>query len=347
MKCPGRRGFTLVELLVVIAIIGILIALLLPAVQAAREAARRSQCTNNLKQIGLALHNYHDTNNIFPASSVDRGISSACWVPEPPNKLVKNLSGLVLMLPYMEQQAIYQKVDFRFCVSDAPWPTWGGSKSARPLAGLAVASGNAQALCAKLSVLTCPSDTYDDRVDTWYFGCDVESARPTGNAYKTNYEFSVNHAEGHCNDGYAAPVRQRMFAENLFMRVGDIVDGTSNTVAFNEVTHWCADNGGPNAWALRLYYNQGSDLAYSFVDGGVTYQGINLWTIPPSWVTWMSPMDTIVGRVAEQNMAASMHPGGENSLVADGSVRFISQTTDFKILRDISTPQGHEATSMP
>src|SRR5688500_12419399 len=88
-----RKGFTLVELLVVIAIIGILIALLLPAVQAAREAARRYQCTNNLKQIGLAMHNYHDINGKFPPSRIARG-DYITWA--------------VLILPYMEQQAMYE-----------------------------------------------------------------------------------------------------------------------------------------------------------------------------------------------------------------------------------------------
>src|SRR5262245_42441532 len=92
----GLRGFTLVELLVVIAIIGILIALLLPAVQTAREAARRGQCTNNLKQIGLSLHNYHDSRNSFPATS---GFARG-W-------------GLIpVMLPYIEQQALYNQINF-------------------------------------------------------------------------------------------------------------------------------------------------------------------------------------------------------------------------------------------
>ena len=107
---PRGRGFTLVELLVVIAIIGILIALLLPAVQAAREAARRTQCTNNLKQLGLALHNYADVHKIFPPGGLEYGWQTSSTLgAEPADKLVHNLNGLVLLLPFIEQTALYDR----------------------------------------------------------------------------------------------------------------------------------------------------------------------------------------------------------------------------------------------
>ena len=110
MTCPRTqtRGFTLVELLVVIAIIGILIALLLPAVQAAREAARRSQCSNNLKQIGLALHNYHDVYKRFPTGSHNGAV-----YPKPRPKFPKHWDWLTQLLPFVEQQNIYDQINFK------------------------------------------------------------------------------------------------------------------------------------------------------------------------------------------------------------------------------------------
>ena len=124
---PRPAGFTLVELLVVIAIIGVLVALLLPAVQAAREAARRSQCGNNLKQIGLALHNYHDTLKWFPPGAVFEGGASTAPNAQPINQ---RGSMHVRLLPYMEQQALYNAFDFN-TLGDTPiaFPiSWAKSK---------------------------------------------------------------------------------------------------------------------------------------------------------------------------------------------------------------------------
>src|ERR1700745_227005 len=108
-----RRGFTLIELLVVIAIIAVLIALLLPAVQSAREAARRAQCTNNLKQIGLALHNYHQTTNVFPM-----GASSGMWNAVGVYNVKQNFGPLAMMLPYLEQAQIYNALNFNWGCED-------------------------------------------------------------------------------------------------------------------------------------------------------------------------------------------------------------------------------------
>ena len=110
MWTRGQRGFTLVELLVVIAIIGILVALLLPAIQAAREAARRAQCGNNLKQLGVAVHNYHDAYQVFPPAGIGYG-----WCSEgrPGFPTMLNVSGWTMVLPFLEQQSLYDRYDPR------------------------------------------------------------------------------------------------------------------------------------------------------------------------------------------------------------------------------------------
>ena len=132
MPRSSRRGFTLIELLVVIAIIAVLIALLLPAVQAAREAARRAQCVNNLKQIGLALHNYHSSINALPWDHGPGGWNE--W------------SGMTMLLPYMEQQPLYNTINFNYIIGNgAATATNGGFL-------------NTTAIQTKLNGLVCPSD---------------------------------------------------------------------------------------------------------------------------------------------------------------------------------------------
>jgi prepilin-type N-terminal cleavage/methylation domain-containing protein/prepilin-type processing-associated H-X9-DG protein len=120
-RSTRRRGFTLIELLVVIAIIAVLIALLLPAVQAAREAARRAQCVNNMKQIGIALHNYHDQNGSFPLGGINIGVSSAGW-----NGQANTLSWRALILPQMEQNNVYNALNIYVTVSSNAVDTYAG-----------------------------------------------------------------------------------------------------------------------------------------------------------------------------------------------------------------------------
>lgn len=196
------RGFTLVELLVVIAIIGILVALLLPAVQAAREAARRMQCSNKLKQLGIALHNYHDTYKAFPSTPGGNGVLSAN------GGSVQNWmrwGGLASLLPYVEQQALYDSIDFRF-----QWDSTDGTSG-----GLT----NRQVTRTRLDeAFTCPSDP----------GSSVNYSAAHS---PTSYCFSRG-PQSHWDRGSG---NEAGIADGQYWpRFRDILDGTANTFAMGE-----------------------------------------------------------------------------------------------------------------
>lgn len=304
--CERVHGFTLVELLVVIAIIGILIALLLPAVQAAREAARRAQCSNNLKQIGLALHNYHSAFRCFPAGSVV-SVPGGCNGSD-----CRGTSMMVVILPYLEQSAIEQIYQPYY---------------AKPLAWLAFLSDNPQN-AAKSSIPTylCPSQSkWGDILNRKdYFGC-------VGG--KTA---SYRHFRG---DSYVDGV----FYINSFTRIDHVRDGTSSTIAVGESVHphpyGMGDGygnmnvGGPTYWfdGGSLYTNyppeQGQGTGRSLM---TTKYPINSVHIP------MTPdfeNDVPYG---------SRHPGGAQFVFCDGHVVFLSETIDMAVYQGLSTRDGGE-----
>ena len=217
----ARLGFTLVELLVVIAVIGILIALLLPAVQAAREAARRMSCTNNLKQIGLAVHNFESAAKRLPPGAV--------WHPS----RAKHGSIFVHLLPYMEESNLYDSFDFtKASIDDAKFP------GTDRLIGETV-----------LSTLVCPSDSHPDH----YFGLAAHnyaaSRGPT--AVYANPDCFCDHSWKHLAE---APLDHPSNFAGPFTRVGtlirlaDVTDGLSNTIFFGEVRPQCSEHA-RNGWA--------------------------------------------------------------------------------------------------
>ncbi len=333
MTARKKTGFTLVELLVVIAIIGILIALLLPAVQAAREAARRSQCSNNMKQLGLGLHNYHDTNKVFPPAALNPGsyLANQAYAagyapvldPAKGTNLVRNFTGYIAILPHIELSSVYDAIDFRFATGRADWPGAGGG-------------GYQQAATDhKLIVFECPSDPgYDNPHDY-----PTQNMYTTENAYRSNYGFvSDIHEYRMCNnrstntppcvyDKITVSSRAIFGGFNGAARIASIIDGTSNTIAMMETPQRKTNSAyGPfwNMWTHTHHVVMGLSTSYGI---NTPYSATN-----PLQYAWR---------------AGSYHPGGAQALLADGSVRFVSETAPILTLRAMVSAAGGEVVQMP
>jgi prepilin-type N-terminal cleavage/methylation domain-containing protein len=328
----AKHGFTLVELLVVIAIIGILISLLLPAVQAAREAARRSQCSNNLKQLALGLHNYESVHKKFPPAG--RGYS---WcgphAASAGDAVIMNSNGMVELLPYIEQQAVYDQFNHKetFAVTaGTQLRNTTGAPTSDPST-----NGNAAAAKVVLSVFNCPSEStlpldrtlsgnpYGPTAAAGFFGT------------STNYDFIAAHYDyNYCNYWKTlpvAPTNQRMFGENSETTTASVLDGLSNTFALGETTKWHV-NGRAFAWAYRAWVMTGVDPAHP------TNPGINLWHLPAVAPTWQNPpYIPVAGRTRTWWAAASsLHPSGCHFAMGDGSVRFVREQTSAPVLGALS-----------
>ena len=326
-------GFTLVELLVVIAIIGVLVSLLLPAVQAARESARRMQCGNNLKQIGLALHNYQDTHKVFPPALLGSGRFNN---PDYHNArgLVKNTTGWTLLLPFYEQQNVHNMYNFNVCSSMS-------SPYGIPVAGDDTI--NAPALSARLSMLECPSHPEAGLQSLEVAPGDPSQFYSRRMAWRTSYLFNTGQNTDYDNSyQYYTSINwinQGAFGNDGAAKFSDITDGTSNSIAVGEAAGGrfkTSTSFGP--WGLNGTHTSVHGRVVSSAPSAriePTALQSQQWGINRPWVDPNNPDNTLLWRERRQSYAwvyHSLHPGGAQFVLCDGSVQFLSETMDYRTL---------------
>jgi prepilin-type N-terminal cleavage/methylation domain-containing protein/prepilin-type processing-associated H-X9-DG protein len=314
-----RSGFTLVELLVVIAIIGVLVALLLPAVQSAREAARRTACQNKFKQVGIGLQNYHSTYKTFPPGTKFTQNTSQTDCP----KVLPGIEGFgwgAFILPFIEQSAIYDQLDFTKNVYTGV--NWDASVNL-------------------IDVYVCPSETNEA---LWVDCC---TNKDHGGAPENDWRLSNmagigDSVEAHCWQYQPHAIGRGVLFNYSKVSVAKITDGTSNTSIVGEiVSARGSDAAGVKAWIGLTWVTRGiSDVA----------EGINgPGTIPGGRDDSLDPFDGDGGNRHDEyhreNGLSSYHPGGAHILFADGSTQFVSEDISQNVLLAQATRADNEVVS--
>lgn len=309
------RAFTLIELLVVIAIIAVLIALLLPAVQQAREAARRSQCKNNMKQLGLALHNYHDTFTTFPIGQRE-------------SKTFPNWR--IGVLPYIDQAPLYNNLNFsQSFMSGCSASSGYGFAQTTP--------GNPVLKNLVLAVFRCPSSALDPTADV---GCNfdraqvhdyvgISGATPDPAARTTVCSQDTGYGT-YCNNGLLVP--------NEVTRLRDVTDGASNTMIVAEQSGTVGNSdfrsGYHGGWSSLQSVPAGRFLVPQFVTGDLPY-GSGTTTIRQQINSKTAGLGA-GSSYYSNTIINSFHVGGIHALLADGSVRFLSENLNFATLTNLA-----------
>jgi prepilin-type N-terminal cleavage/methylation domain-containing protein len=355
MPKRAKKGFTLIELLVVIAIIAILIALLLPAVQQAREAARRSQCKNNLKQIGLALMNYHDVARTLPPGVIhaNGGVT-----------LGNNFGWLTQCLPFFDQAPLFKKLDSKLAMNNA-----GAGTVTAPTAG-----SNAALNDAILTAARCPSDVGDDQLDDATLGV-VGTSNYVGNfGVGTIVIDSTGGGIAPNNTAAGTPLHPRhlqgILGPNSKVRIRDVKDGMSNVILAGErrmprnCAPWGAANEGQfcSFWSGPLGATLAADdsiraILATTTDGDIQSNDTLLGALPLSGnVVGTRPTGNAVPapKVVKINKTlagltlsdvrqdtvtmgfSSWHTGGMQAVLGDGTVRFLSENIDGTIYTNLS-----------
>ena len=312
LNCGSTRqriGFTLVELLVVIAIIGVLVALLLPAVQSARESARRSTCLNQFKQVGIGLQNYHSVHKSFPLGTEAWDTNhdpSNCPNPDPPIPKYEGWGWGTYLLPFIEQQQVYNMFDFEEISYSKVRSFEAGTNF--------------------IDTYLCPSDPQGQEL-VWC--CTNHNPLPTRkmddrwDEARTNMAGVADSLDWSCGSTtFARPDGNGVFYNLVKTRMRDILDGSSNTFAVGEIV-------GCGEGTFRGYF-------FTALDVMDTSNPINLalTALPsrdPCWV-WYQP----------ENSFASYHPGGCHFSFCDGHTTFFSEDADFRVLAALTTRDGGE-----
>ena len=302
---PRRKGFTLIELLVVIAIIAILVALLLPAVQQAREAARRTQCRNNLKQMGLALHNYHDIHSTFPPGYTARGVTDDDDVTA---ETGAGYAWSFAILPQMDQANVVNGIDTNL---DASEP-----------------SNLNIALSGSLSVFLCPTDSNAAEFD-------VTDGTDTYLLPTSNYAGIFGYGSVTNNVGESTGV----FDRNSSIRIRDITDGTSNTICVGErksVHDFAQPN--PSVDANTTWYAAIPNVVRNAGMAAMPMMTEGPGSMILGHVGQMMGMMTMHSTPNNTNHIvhfSSQHIGGVQFLLSDGSVHFMSENIDYDTFRNL------------
>ncbi len=328
-----KAGFTLIELLVIISIIGLLMAIILPAVQAARKSARRAQCVSNLRQIGIALHDYEASYDSFPLNwrnpRVDPARGHPWYIGGRP------ISALARMLPFLDQQALYASINF----SVETYPSDGGTEVPYPQ--------NTTALMTRLSVYLCPSDAVATPSE---YGCSYRGNFGVGPGIATNHE---TYDSGNGFYSFPGVLGPRSFP-----------DGLSHTVAYSERLRGTGVGGGlspecdfGNILVMPNCLDRDADYALlccqlaSAKDFPAYRMGGFSWFFSDFKCTSYNHAQEPNGRIPDAvalvgwtgiATARSAHPGGVNCLMADGSVRFVSESIGRTVWRALGTRNGGE-----
>lgn len=335
----GRRAFTLIELLVVIAIIAVLVALLLPAVQQAREAARRSQCQNNLKQVGLALHGYNETHRVFPVNTTSRDASpqgggfQVAGGTTPPGTgtaaSIKSIGWIAQLLPFLDRQTLYDQINFN---------GQGAGAACDSIINNPNLPDNIAARRTVIPGLMCPSNPQPRIVqgqssyaDSWNNGLDGARTDYVGNmGFANSGHRDCPHAGfggeswGHALYLDSPPIHNEtgVFGWQGCVGLEQITDGASNTVAVMESHHW------------------------QDVNNPAAIMGDALWMGPYAIHSMKMEINHNPAGDFRCDQWSSIHSGGAYAMLSDGSVRFFSETMAWQTRKALATRSQNESVNL-